>query len=90
MDISKMTIEQRIEEFWNRHSIVDTSLVPDVWLTWTGKRDKKEYRKYYQLSTGLLTEERLPWIRYDANGNPSVHGVLPDLLRFFPSLQSSF
>ena len=68
MDISKMTIEQRIEEFWNRHSIVDTSLVPDVWLTWTGKRDKKEYRKYYQLSTGLLTEERLPWIRYDANG----------------------
>lgn len=74
MDISKMTIEQRIEEFWNRHNVVDTSLVPDVWLTWTGKRDKKDYRKYYQLSTGIVTEDKIPWVKYDAHGAPSYYG----------------
>ena len=74
MDISKMTIEQRIEEFWNRHSVVDASLVPDVWVTWTGKRDKKEYRKYYQLATGIVTEEKIPWLGYNANGKPNYYG----------------
>ena len=74
MDISKMTIEQRIKEFWKRHNVVDATLVPDVWLTWTGKRDKKDYRKYYQLSTGIVTEDRLPWIKYDAKGSPSYYG----------------
>ena len=74
MNISKMTIKQRIEKFWKRHGEIDATLVPDVWLTWTGKRDKKEYRKYYQLSTGLLTEEKIPWLRYDDSGFPSYYG----------------
>lgn len=78
MDINKMTLAERIKEFWNRHEVVDTTLVPDVWLTWTGKRNKKEYRKYYQLSTGLLTEERLPWVRYGPNGNLSYYGYYRD------------
>jgi len=73
MDISKMTIEQRIEAFWERHSVIDTTLVPDVWLTWTGKRDKKEYRKYYQLSTGIVTEDKIPWLNYIANGQPAYY-----------------
>lgn len=78
MDIKNMTIEQRIEEFWNRHNVVDVSLVPDVWLTWTGKRDKKEYRKYYQLSTGIVTEDRLPWLCYNGKGNPSYYDCYHD------------
>lgn len=78
MDISKMTIEQRIEEFWNRHNVIDLSLVPDVWLTWTGKRDKKEYRKYYQLSTGIVTEDRIPWLKYNANGTPAYYNLYND------------
>lgn len=81
MDISKMTIEQRIEEFWNRHSVIDTSLVPDVWLTWTGKRDGKKYRKYYQLATGLVTEDKIPWLRYKANDEPSYYGYSNDDLQ---------
>lgn len=78
MDISKMTIEQRIEEFWNRHSVVDPTLVPDIWLTWTGKRDKKEYHKYYQLSTGIVTEDRIPWLKYEANGKPAYYNYYTD------------
>ena len=74
MDISKMTIEHRIAEFWERHSEIDVTLVPDVWLTWTGKRDKKEYRKYYQLATGIVTEDRIPWLKYNVNGTPSYYG----------------
>ena len=74
MDISKMTIAERIHEYFTRHEDIDTTLVPDVWLTWTGKRNKKEYRKYYQTSTGLVIEDQLPWLRYDGNGNPSYYG----------------
>ena len=78
MDIRHMTIAQRIEAFWERHSVIDTTLVPDIWLTWTGKRDKKEYRKYYQLSTGIVTEDRIPWLKYNANGTPAYYNYYND------------
>ena len=78
MDISKMTIAERIHEYFTRHEDIDITLVPDVWLTWTGKRNKKEYRKYYQTSTGLVTEDQLPWLRYDRNGSPSYYGYYND------------
>lgn len=73
IDIKSMTVAERITEFWRRHKTIDTSLVPDTWVTWTGRRDGKEYRKYYQLSTGIVTEEKIPWIKYKANGNPSCY-----------------
>lgn len=73
MDIKNMSIQQRIGKFVEKHSIIDNSLMPDVWLTWTGKRDKKEYRKYYQLSTGIVTEEKIPWLKYNSKGAPSYY-----------------
>lgn len=78
MDISKMTIEQRIHEFWTRHEIIDTTLVPDLWITWTGKRNKKEYRKYYQLSTGTLTEDTPNWVGCNNNGKPTYYNYYQD------------
>ena len=74
MNIKDMTIEERITEFWRRHETVDDSLVPDTWLTWTGRRNGEEYRKYYQLSTGIVTEDRIPWLKYGSDGNPSYYG----------------
>ena len=73
MDISKMTIAERIHEYLTRHEDVDVTLVPDLWLTWTGKRNKQDYRKYYQVSTGLITEDALDWISYNGNGNPTYY-----------------
>lgn len=78
MDINKMTLAERIHEFWTRHEVIDTTLVPDLWITWTGKRNKKEYRKYYQLSTGTVTEDTLDWVRYDSQGKPSYYGYYKD------------
>lgn len=78
MDINKMTLAERIHEFWTRHEVIDTTLVPDLWITWTGKRNKKEYRKYYQLSTGTVTEDTLNWVRYDSHGKPSYYGYYKD------------
>lgn len=78
MDINKMTLAERIHEFWTRHEVIDTTLVPDLWITWTGKRNKKEYRKYYQLSTGIVTEDTLNWVRYDSQGKPSYYGYYKD------------
>lgn len=78
MDINKMTLAERIHEFWTRHEVIDTTLVPDLWITWTGKRNKKEYRKYYQLSTGTVTEDTLDWVRYDSHGKPSYYGYYKD------------
>lgn len=78
MDINKMTLAERIHEFWTRHEVIDTTLVPDLWITWTGKRNKKEYRKYYQLSTGTVTEDTLNWVRYDSQGKPSYYGYYKD------------
>lgn len=70
MDISKMTIAERIHEFWTRHEVVDSSLLPDAWVMWTGKRNKETYRKYYHLSTGSLSEDLLDWINYNSNDEP--------------------
>lgn len=70
-NFANLTIAERIQQFTQKHPNVDQSLVPNLWITWTGKRKKNgnstTYRKYYQINTGYLTEEKQDWISYTRN-----------------------
>ena len=56
MNIENMTIKERIQKFIQKHPDIDQSLTPELWVTWKGTCNGKDYRKMYNTTTGDVIE----------------------------------
>lgn len=62
LEITKMSIPERIQAYTQKHPTLDQSLLPEVYLTWENRSSKDNTCWYYATQTGELTNIAYEWL----------------------------